>query len=98
MDRARQFMPFSPLKGFYELIHEKEIIPEERVELSEEDYDKLSMKINSIRKGDVIKVKWYKEKGYVDIIGKVSTIDFENMYIVVIKEKINIVDIIEAHV
>ncbi|WP_231724621.1 hypothetical protein, partial [Streptobacillus felis] len=66
--------------------------------LSEEDYEKLSMKINSIRKGDVIKVKWYKEKGYVDIIGKVSTIDIENMYIEVIKEKINIINLVEVQV
>lgn len=50
MDRAKQFMPYSPLKGFYELIHEKEIIPQERMELSEEKYDELNCKINNIKK------------------------------------------------
>ncbi|WP_156300041.1 YolD-like family protein [Streptobacillus canis] len=95
MDRARQFMPFSPLKGFYELIEEKEIIPEEKMVLSEEDYDKLSFKINRLKKGDMVKVKWYKENGYVELIGKVSNIDFENMYLIVVKEKIKIFDIVE---
>ncbi|ACZ01776.1 YolD-like family protein [Streptobacillus moniliformis] len=98
MDRAKQFMPYSPLKGFYELIHEKEIIPQERMELSEEKYDELNCKINNIKKGDVLKIKWYKEKGYIETLGKVSNIDLETGFIVIIKEKINIEDIVEIEV
>ncbi|CAM3168258.1 YolD-like family protein [Streptobacillus ratti] len=98
MDRAKQFVSYSPLKGFYELIHEKEILLQERMELSEEQYEELNFKINNIRKGDILKIKWYKEKGYVETFGKVSNIDLENGIIVIIKEKISIEDIVEIEI
>ena len=35
-DRARQFMPFSPLKGYYDLIGKCERIKEPKIELTED--------------------------------------------------------------
>ena len=44
-DRARQFMPFSPLKGYYDLIEKCEMIKEPKIELTDDMLEILSQKI-----------------------------------------------------
>lgn len=36
-DRARQFMPFAALRGYYDLVHAKEAVPESRRPLSDDE-------------------------------------------------------------
>ena len=57
LERARQFMPFSALKGFYTLVREKELIKEDRKEII--DGEELSKKLNLLKKGMLIRVKYY---------------------------------------
>ena len=42
-DRARQFMPFASLRGYYDFIREQERVKEPRRELSEDDAQELPM-------------------------------------------------------
>ena len=74
-DRARQFMPFSPLKGYYDLIGKCERIKEPKIELTEDMLEIISQKLNKIEKGIMIKVKYYDVDSYVEIEGMISNID-----------------------
>ena len=82
-DRAKQFLPFDALKGLQEALREKEVENEEKRELSEESLIELENKFNEIEKGNIVKVRFYKCKKYVEIVGKITNIDF-------IKKKVQI--------
>ena len=92
-DRARQFMPFSPLKGYYDLIEKCERIKEPKIELTEDMLEIISQKLNKIEKGIMIKVKYYDVDSHVEIEGKISNIDKIYNNLTVIKTVIKFEDI-----
>lgn len=63
-NRAAQFMPFSALTGYYELVRKQEITVEERHELTEEKARELSQMLESVRRGDLLRVTYYDTYGY----------------------------------
>lgn len=81
--RAKQFLPFDALKGLQEALREKEIEYEERKELSEETLNDLDTILNRIEIGNIISIKYYKNRRYSEMNGTVTKIDF-------IKKKIQI--------
>ena len=95
-DRAKQFMPFAALKGYDELVKKQEKIISPRKEMSEYKAERLSSKLNLIKKGMVIKVLYYHTDGYIKAEGMVSRIDFTARYLAVIKTKINFDDIYDV--
>lgn len=72
---ASQFSAFAALTGFEDLIEEHNQIYESRKELSEEEMQILSIKMQQVKKGMVIEVEFYSNNRYETIIGKVSKID-----------------------
>ena len=92
-DRAKQFLPFNSLRGYYDLIREKEKITTPKRELSEDDLENLSIKISKIEKNMMIKIRYYDIDSYKDIEGIVSKIDLVNKFIVIVKTKISFNDI-----
>ena len=93
LDRAKQFLPFNSLKGYYDLIREKEKVITPKRELSDSDIEELSNKLKQIEKNMMIKLRYYDTDRYVDIEGIVSKIDFTYKYIVIVKTKISFNDI-----
>ena len=87
-ERAKQFMPFSPLKGYDELVDTKERVYTSKRELGEEDLNALNDKLSSIKKRDIVKVTYYDKDCYVTISGMVSSIDLIYKTITIIKTKI----------
>lgn len=87
-ERAKQFMPFAALRGYEGLIKEREKIRTEKTEISEEKAQSLSDLIKTINKGDVIKVTFYDNDGYVTIRGAVTALDLTFKTVTVIREKI----------
>ena len=83
ISRAKQFLPFDALKGLQEALKEKEIEYEERKELSEETLNDLDIILNRIEIGNIITIKYYKNRRYSEMNGTVTKIDF-------IKKKIQI--------
>ena len=83
ISRAKQFLPFDALKGLQEALREKEIEHEEKIELSEETLSELNNKFNKIEKGSKVKIKFYKNNKYIEIIGIITDIDY-------IKKKIQV--------
>ena len=93
IDRARQFSPFSPLKGFYSKILEKERVVVPRHEILEDKAEDLSKKLSLIQKGMMIKVIYYLDGEYVKKEGIVSKIDNEREKLTIVKEDIYFSDI-----
>lgn len=93
--RAKQFLPFDALKGLREALREKEIEYEEKRELSEESLKELNDNFNRIESGNKVKIKYYKSNRYIEIIGRITKIDYIKKKIQIDeKENINISDII----
>ena len=93
-DRAKQFMPFDTLKGLKDALSEKEIEYEERKELSDDKLRELENEFNKINIGSKIKIKYYKNKQYVEEIGVVTKIDYIKKKIKLNEELINLSDIL----
>lgn len=83
-DRARQFMPFAALRGYYDLVHAKETAPEPRRALTDDEARELDEIIANLAKGDVVHCRYYEGAGYREAIGAVSQIDttFRDLWIV----------------
>lgn len=92
-DRAKQFAPFSALKGLEEALKEKErqIVPQK--ELSEESATLLTRKLTALHKGDFVCITYYSDGEYISRTGMVSRIDSVNRTVTVVKTVIPIDDI-----
>jgi len=95
IDRAKQFLPFDALKGYYKLVKNSEIIDQEKIELDEDGIKQLLFKLNQIKKGMMVKVIHYVKDHYEIEEGLVSKIDFQLGIIYIVKTKIYISNIID---
>ena len=94
--RAYIFQSFDALKGFRELLKEKERIQVPPRILSEDDMEELDRKIHQVRVGDMLQIEYWDQGAYLRMTGKVSCIDLENRRFQLVKQKIlleHIVDI-----
>ncbi|MGN0302472.1 MAG: hypothetical protein ACI4BI_06340 [Anaerotardibacter sp.] len=94
-DRARQFMPFAALTGYYDLIKKREIVPEPKRVPSEERALELSRILSQLQKGDLVSVTHYQNQGYCTTTGVISEIDTTFRTIRVVKTLISLDDIWE---
>lgn len=92
-DRAGQFMPFAALKGFYDLIREKERVVVPKHEIAEDKAQELSEKMKLVQKGMMIRVVYYSNGEYVSTEGMVSKIDLVSRKLTVVKTEIDLDDI-----
>lgn len=97
INRAKQFMPFDTLNGLQKAYREKEILNEEKRELSEEIYIELEEKLKDIQIGEEIEIKYYKFKRYVETRGIITKKDYLNKRIYLNKDiEINIYDVLDV--
>ena len=96
--RAKQFLPFDALKGFQEALNLKQIKYEDKKELTEDSFTELEEEWNKIEKDSTVRVKYYKNKRYIKIQGKIDKIDYIKKKIQISEENINACDIIEIEV
>ena len=96
--RAKQFLPFDALKGFQEALNSKQIKYEDKKELTEDSFTELEEEWNKIEKDSTVRVKYYKNKRYIKIQGKIDKIDYIKKKIQISEENINACDIIEIEV
>lgn len=92
-DRAGQFMPFSALKGFYDLIKEKERVIVPKHEIAEDKAEELSKKMKLLERGMMVKVVYYSDGEYVSTEGIVTKIDLIFRKLTVVKTEISLDDI-----
>lgn len=92
-DRAKQFLPFDALKGFFSMVDnaEKEVCP--RKYLDGFGQELLDKKINQLKKGILVTIVHYLDDGYIRTTGMVSNIDEFNQSVTLVKNKIYFKDI-----
>lgn len=83
IERAKQFLPFDALKGLHVALHEKEVEHVDKYELSFEQKEEISEKLQLLRNGEIVIIKYYMNYNYNEIKGKV-------LYINPIKKVINV--------
>ena len=88
VDRARQFLPFAALTGYYDLIRDRERTPQPFHELAEDEAEALSRKMTWVKKGTMVDICYYDRDAYVHRRGMVSRIDEVERAIWVVKERI----------
>lgn len=76
-ERAKQFMPFSALKGLEEAIAEKERLRRltPRIELSDDAAERLDRRLCALAKGDTVVLKYYHEGEYLTATGRITRLD-----------------------
>lgn len=82
--RARQFAPFAALRGYYDLVREKERVAEPRRPLAEDEARELAETVAHLRRGQLVRAVFYENNAYRTIIGTVSQIDmiYHDLWIV----------------
>lgn len=83
IERAKQFLPFDALKGLHVALHEKEVEHVDKYELSIEQKEEISEKLQLLGNGEIVIIKYYMNYNYNEIKGKV-------LYINPIKKVINV--------
>lgn len=94
-ERAKQFMAFSPLRGYYDLIREKQKVVVQKKDLTNDSAEELSFKFNQIKVGQIVEVTYFLVDEYVKCHGMVSKIDLERKTLSIVKTKISLDNIVE---
>lgn len=82
--RARQFAPFAALRGYYDLVQEKERVVEPRRPLSDTEARELEETLACLARGMLVRATFYENDAYRTIVGTVSQIDmiYHDLWIV----------------
>ena len=95
IDRAKQFMPFDALVGLNAALREREERHNmiERKELSDDEKDTISRVLSKIKKGTLIKIKFFLNGNYYNLIDRVVKIQPINTFIQLGETRIQFEDI-----
>ena len=93
--RAKIFTPYAALKGFEDLIREQENTYDEMPELSDDQYEDLNYAVSSIRIGDDITVKFFRDYHIRTVIGVVTKLELQKREIWIDRKRIAFEELIE---
>lgn len=96
-DRAQQFMPFAALRGYYDLIRERERTPQPRRELTEEEALELSQRLARLERRRMAKVVYHDGEAYVTAHGLVTDIDEAGRTLTIVRTRIPFDAILDLH-
>lgn len=85
--RAQIFLPFDSLKGFRELLKEKERIVVPKKELSEDALALMDYTFSQVEVGKMVKIVYEDKEEHVLLEGLVSKIDKEYLKVIRIVDK-----------
>lgn len=97
-DRAKQFMPFSALRGLSEALAQRERIVVARPTLSEDRLAELDDTLHSLAIGMIVKVIYFSQDEYIQITGMFAGINEHSRLLRVVNTSIPFSDIIEINV
>ncbi len=92
-DRAKQFMPFSAVKGLSEALSAKERIIIPKAELSPEMADELDCKMHQLKCGHIACVIFFQKDQYIKATGMVARIDETSRLLQIVNTRISFDDI-----
>lgn len=94
-DRAKIFMPFDALAGFREGLEQACKKYNSKKSISEEMEQELNEKLKALKKGDKVKILYYYNIDYSEIIGNIRNIDNINRLLFLDSSKISFDDILD---
>ena len=94
-ERAKQFMPFAALKGYELALREKEKIVVPKIELSEDYAQELDYCMRQVEQNDMVKVVYFNNNEYLQIIGLVARKDKTTRILKVVNTNVSFSDIFE---
>lgn len=94
-DRAKIFMPFDALAGFREGLEQACKKYNSKKSISEEMENELNEKLKALKKGDKVKIKYYYNIDYNEIIGNIRNIDITNRLLFLDSSKVSFDDILD---
>ena len=92
-DRAKQFMPFSALKGYELALREKEKVIVPKMELTEDMAEELDRKLHQIKVRQLVTIIFYSDDVYQKKTGMVSKLETDLRYIKIVNTRISFDDI-----
>ena len=92
-DRAKQFMPFSAVKGLSEALSAKERIVIPKAELSPERADELDYKMHQLQCGHIACVIYFHKDQYIKTTGMIARIDETSRLLQIVNTRIAFDDI-----
>ena len=94
-NRAKQFMPFSALRGLEQALALKEKIIVDKIELSEEMAEELDRQMHLVKKGTMVTVVYFHKDEYIKTTGMVARIEPSLRLLQIVITRINFDDIIQ---
>ena len=94
-ERAKQFLPYDSVKGLQEALREREE-RHARVEkhgLGEEEQEELNCALRRLRKGDTIRLTYYRAFHDVEAVGTVTAVNFAHRFLCLNGEKVLFEDV-----
>ena len=95
-DRAKIFMPFDAIAGFREGLELACKKYNSKKSISEEMENELNKKLQVLKKGDKVKITYYYNMDYNEIIGNIKNIDIVNKTLLLDSSKIKFDDILNV--
>ena len=96
--RAQIFQSFDSLKGFREILKEKERVIVPKKILSEDELAEVDYKVHQIKIGMIVKVTYYDNGQYVQIEGKVSKLNLDTKKIQIVKTNLDLKNITDISI
>ena len=97
-NRAQIFQSFDALKGFREILKEKERVIVPKKMLSEDDLAELDYKIHQVKIGMIIQITYYDNGQYIQIEGKVAKLNLDTKMIQIVKTKLDLKNITDISI
>ena len=95
VERAKQFAPFAALRGYYDLIRERERVIVDKIEFPEDMTEIISRKLGQVEKGMMVEIIHYADGEYISTKGIVSEFDTIGHSLTIVKTKILFDDIFD---
>lgn len=95
-ERAKQFMPFSTLRGLSEALAAKEKILVPKIDLSPEMAEELDWKMHQIERGKMASVTYFHDGEYIKVSGMVARIDKTSRILQIVNTRISFDDILDV--
>lgn len=96
--RAKQFMPFSALKGFEDALRAKEKVVVSKIELSPEMEEELDRKMHLLEKGKIATSVYFCNGEYLKVTGMVVRVDITSRLLQIVNTKIKFDDILDISI
>ena len=92
-DRAKQFAPFSALRGLGLALSQAEKVVVAKADIPEEKAEEIDRKLREVLTGTIVTLVYYENCEYLELTGMVAKIDFDKQIIQIVNKEISFKDI-----